>query len=238
MGYGLSPRLRGNPRCTRPPGGLSRSIPAPAGKPESGGSLKTRRTVYPRACGETLNQTAHLVSEYGPIPAPAGKPRPAPGPGSPWPVYPRACGETDDSVIVCPNSMGLSPRLRGNPPRIPPAPAAPRSIPAPAGKPASDSARTSRTTVYPRACGETSIPRENPHWLHGLSPRLRGNHPGCWRSVGRAEVYPRACGETQMLVHERMRLGGLSPRLRGNPIANSGLLQPRRSIPAPAGKPD
>ena len=52
-GYGLSPRVRGNPVLRRPPCAADGSIPAGAGEPRSCGRSASRRRVYPRGCGGT-----------------------------------------------------------------------------------------------------------------------------------------------------------------------------------------
>ena len=116
--WGLSPRLRGNPRYR----GVGES------------SIRRRRPrVYPRAYGETRRMTAADVSAWGLSPRLRGNlldtavlprklrrvyPR-AYGVeplNSPEQVYPRAYGETTAAAV--PNepqcAEGLSPRLRGN----------------------------------------------------------------------------------------------------------------------------
>ena len=50
---GLSPRGRGNPRCSRRPPPASRSIPAWAGQPTTASSTSWTVTVYPRVGGAT-----------------------------------------------------------------------------------------------------------------------------------------------------------------------------------------
>ena len=91
----------------------------------------------------------------GSIPAPAGEPQCYLPWQSPNRVYPRACGGTDGNVQVGDRTLGLSPRLRGNPLYVRPWVARAGSIPAPAGEP--DPAIRSRCKwrVYPRACGGT-----------------------------------------------------------------------------------
>ena len=49
-----------------------------------------------------------------------------------------------------------------------------RSIPAPAGEPASLREVICGTQVYPRACGGTLSDGLNVRTVYGLSPRLRG----------------------------------------------------------------
>ena len=112
-------------------------------------------------------------------------------------------------------------------------------------------------SVYPRACGGTTLALRKATTSMGLSPRLRGNRSkGCpgpgtpWSIPAPAgepscpgaplaivPVYPRACGGTSWPRPVPAGGPGLSPRLRGNlchrPVASTG----RRSIPAPAGEP-
>ena len=95
------------------------------------------RRVYPRACGGTFAEAVvvwevvglsprlrgnrqtggPLLHTDGSIPAPAGEPGPNRTTGGNRPVYPRACGGTGDVGWAARLFGGLSPRLRGNPPR-------------------------------------------------------------------------------------------------------------------------
>ena len=192
---GLSPRLRGN----RPPDQAAalplRSIPAPAGEPSLRSCSAHKFWVYPRACGGTAlapiwrqkhsGLSPRLRGNRAPscfrppfcgsIPAPAGEPVPRTWRPRGAAVYPRACGGTDETDPTANYVKGLSPRLRGNllPLREGDPPS--RSIPAPAGEPATGPRRSTSPTVYPRACGGTVSSRlEKLAWV-GLSPRLRGN---------------------------------------------------------------
>ena len=71
--------------------------------------------------------------------------------------------------------MGLSPRVRGNPPMRRTLLGYMGSIPACAGEPSSVSASMLSIGVYPRVCGGT-INFERPDGsFYGLSPRVRGN---------------------------------------------------------------
>ena len=64
--WGLSPRMRGYPRC----GGLRTphqgSIPADAGLPSSSPSSRSRSRVYPRGCGATGYILDDLSGQYTP----------------------------------------------------------------------------------------------------------------------------------------------------------------------------
>ena len=115
--------------------------------------------------------------------------------------------------------------------------------------------------VYPRVGGGTNIPVLEGDVVSGLSPRGRGNHPGCLELVDEPSrtVYPRVGGGTRLSILVGAFKDGLSPRGRGNrfvgppvhqcyrvyprvgggtarwPPAGSDALQ--RSIPAWAGEP-
>ena len=132
-------------------------------------------------------------------------------------------------------SMGLSPRVRGNPDGSAVAGGVCGSIPASAGEPCCDAVIDIMVTVYPRECGGTT--HHCIHRLHGegLSPRVRGNLvdestglsldrsiPASAgeprrnrRGPDRPRVYPRECGGTHRRRGETASGGGLSPRVRG-----------------------
>ena len=155
-GQGLSPRVRGN-RPTgisaKAPGG---SIPACAGEPPPGVRWWRPLSVYPRVCGGTregqasaatagsglsprvrgnLRFRAFSIVSRRSIPACAGEPCLSVRKQSGIRVYPRVCGGTKTSLAVCKQAVGLSPRVRGNPPGIVDYVRA-GSIPACAGEPA------------------------------------------------------------------------------------------------------
>ena len=232
------------------------SIPACAGEPAIVPLSWLRPGVYPRVCGGTSRSSYVVPFVRGLSPRvrgnrPGGSPRvvlegsiPACA-GEPWRrqasrtsrrVYPRVCGGTNcdsaDSGIV----KGLSPRVRGNPPR----PSLPYfshgSIPACAGEPPRRRSRPPQGSVYPRVCGGTTRGRRCCRSHPGLSPRVRGNPwrgdsslattrsiPACageprsgarpWRGD---RVYPRVCGGTLGTSTVEAAVAGLSPRVRGN----------------------
>ena len=86
----------------------------------------------------------------------------------------RACGERWQHPYRSGRKYGLSPRLRGTeePEQCPQDQW--RFIPAPAGNGSSFSEARASMAVYPRACGERSIPVSTEATASGLSPRLRG----------------------------------------------------------------
>ena len=192
---GLSPRLRGNRVLDRHGISIEGSIPAPAGEPLGQEVGPCRYAVYPRACGGTLRvsivpaQMAGLSPRLrgnrwrpprpcrrrGSIPAPAGEPGEPINLGEQHAVYPRACGGTPGGRTARVGPQGLSPRLRGNPNDARIRGDRRGSIPAPAGEPGATSGHGTRGTVYPRACGGTSMRSSPVKSMLGLSPRLRGN---------------------------------------------------------------
>ena len=110
--------------------------------------------LSPRMRGNLRNERRKKIAERS-IPTHAGKPaRQTPSACSRW-VYPHACGETRSAGSNRMQSMGLSPRMRGN--RRPCCIFIPsiRSIPTHAGKPIGRSRIAPARRVYPHACGET-----------------------------------------------------------------------------------
>ena len=132
---GLSPRVRGNRLADELPGAAQGSIPARAGEPAEESLREAGVSVYPRACGGTVN--SHPFTSTGPglsprvrgnrrlrgpgprcrgsIPARAGEPCRRRLCGRLDAVYPRACGGTAHAVRQSTQGSGLSPRVRGNP---------------------------------------------------------------------------------------------------------------------------
>ncbi len=159
---GLSPRVRGNRIAGLGSLPVTRSIPACAGEP-----------------GTLSNHSPHR-----------------------W-VYPRVCGGTSAGGNAPGSRQGLSPRVRGNPahdrqdpPCLGSIPACAgnrqqcgfsfwerRSIPACAGEPIQLTEPAPTLPVYPRVCGGTTG-RSRSHQAHeGLSPRVRGNRIGNFRTT-------------------------------------------------------
>ena len=152
---------------------------------------------------------------------------------------------------------GLSPRVRGNPVRRRGCDQPGGSIPACAGEPPPNRPPRTEPRVYPRVCGGTTSPGRPCRCGRGLSPRVRGNHPGgrvALRARGsipacageptvetshqaQREVYPRVCGGTGVAVDGAVQTGSLSPRVRGNPQRHRRGNTGPGSIPACAGEP-
>ena len=172
-------------------------------------------------------------------------------------VYPRVYGGT---AVECPATYadeGLSPRVRGNLPCAVQQDAAAGSIPACTGEPEPDGIDGTVLRVYPRVYGGTSLAQTeiDPH--SGLSPRVRGNPPGCagagipgrsipactgepWVRAGvwcKSGVYPRVYGGTRCFAQQANPRRGLSPRVRGNRTWNAIGTNAWRSIPACTGEP-
>ena len=165
--------------------------------------------------GNLLIVPSFLIANRS-IPAGAGEPH---GPGvsgdSHW-VYPRGCGGTDSIFILPVLSIGLSPRVRGNPVRGLLRGEGLRSIPAGAGEPVTGLPTNVPRKVYPRGCGGTNTDCRPGTRTSGLSPRVRGNpreansskdprrsipagagEPRRQESALRTKrVYPRGCGGT------------------------------------------
>ena len=152
-------------------------------------------------------------------------------------VYPRVCGGTKHATPGAGRSVGLSPRVRGNPSISRSLRYSSRSIPACAGEPIVFPPDHTDIRVYPRVCGGTQYSPVSASSPSGLSPRVRGNPgstmgglnvagsiPACAGEPERAgpccltpAVYPRVCGGTLNPGPPPPPHPGLSPRVRGNP---------------------
>ena len=239
--------------------------------------MALRTEVYPRVCGGTLPSGASGTSTKGlsprvrgnpyvgaaswtatgSIPACAGEPATSSTGRRGRRVYPRVCGGTRVATPHGAASGGLSPRVRGNPPRQPQRGDGAGSIPACAGEPANRPRSARKRRVYPRVCGGTVWSATGDWAAAGLSPRVRGNRRPPRRAGGRPgsipacagephcesgswmllRVYPRVCGGTLFRVPQPPSFAGLSPRVRGNPRSDASLHDASGSIPACAGEP-
>ena len=216
-------------------------------------------------------------NRLGSIPACAGEPSAAASSASASTVYPRVCGGTSVPGWRILTGLGLSPRVRGTSPGITTTPipteaipacagnlvlaagklAYTRSIPACAGEPTRARTASAMAGVYPRVCGGTRRRQRLTLYVHGLSPRVRGNPdvrytqiverrsiPACAGEPPERPpqppppaVYPRVCGGTPRPRFGSPRQWGLSPRVRGNRRKTTLAGYPSRSIPACAGEP-
>ena len=172
-------------------------------------------------------------------------------------VYPRVYGGTYTGLMLSTVHIGLSPRVRGNPPFIFAISFDLRSIPACTGEPSEATYQRKSCQVYPRVYGGTRD--QSPPVLRagGLSPRVRGNPGGSSTSWAAARsipactgepwagpvfcsgsgVYPRVYGGTRDQSPPVLRAGGLSPRVRGNLAPQTERPGPDGSIPACTGEP-
>ena len=274
---GLSPRVRGNRRNGSGNWRRRGTIPACAGEPPVSAKHCQHVRDYPRVCGGTsfaqrlyvhtwglsprVRGNQHLMTEIsekeGTIPACAGEP------DEEWVHrlyrgdYPRVCGGTSSASSTIVRSMGLSPRVRGNPGNSNPVMSASGTIPACAGEPSTLLAARRMFRDYPRVCGGTMTRQISASDTPGLSPRVRGNLrprrripgqdgtiPACAGEPHQSRVfclserdYPRVCGGTDLAVLTHLEHAGLSPRVRGNPGPPGHLWIIRGTIPACAGEP-
>ncbi len=276
--YGLSPRVRGNLFHVAVPLGMPGPIPAGAGEPFGGLEDDNGYGAYPRGCGGTSGYSGIIATFVGlsprvrgnptdvPIQICGGRPIPA-GAGEPAPwrrwsrmptAYPRGCGGTRVQLRRGLCSSGLSPRVRGNLPKVGAEIILLGPIPAGAGEPHRDMVMTDDHWAYPRGCGGTDEIHEVASHSDGLSPRVRGNqrlglgNTGLLRPIpaGAGEpvpvsgeacggwAYPRGCGGTGWQGEGGDPQMGLSPRVRGNLEWMRRGTGTARPIPAGAGEPD
>ena len=274
---GLSPRGRGNLASRPPVLRRHRSIPAWAGEPGVPHFPTHVNPVYPRVGGGTFPGGWWSPSVLGlsprgrgnrldcccyfpgirSIPAWAGEPVSGQSPVPMSVVYPRVGGGTIIGLVLLRVGFGLSPRGRGNPPRIISLITNFGSIPAWAGEPISTPRPWPPSRVYPRVGGGTGCATPPACRPMGLSPRGRGNQSGGiipmskWGSIpawageptpGGAAipplgVYPRVGGGTALPHDADEGDVGLSPRGRGNRSPTVAKHFRSGSIPAWAGEP-
>ena len=192
-----------------------RSIPACAGEPLGSVPLLYTTEVYPRVCGGThegqqpgggirglsprvrgnLARCRQPRNRRRSIPACAGEPATGSWAIYPGPVYPRVCGGTTSAPLKPKSVSGLSPRVRGNPLKLPRRLGRGRSIPACAGEPTRYLGHSVDTTVYPRVCGGTIADLLAETANNGLSPRVRGNQYMTGRPAESAGSIPACAGE-------------------------------------------
>ena len=214
------------------------------------------RGLSPRVRGN-LPPAFRRLCRPGSIPACAGEPLSAMTSVLPDRVYPRVCGGTAQSGPPAAQCAGLSPRVRGNLDLAGRRIRERGSIPACAGEPKARFVSDSQRWVYPRVCGGTVGRCHSHNTPPGLSPRVRGNHPGgnCGDAqpgsipacagepqlpppiARRIAVYPRVCGGTPLIGSPGAQPSGLSPRVRGNLLAFGHRQPDVGSIPACAGEP-
>ena len=234
--FGSSPRVRGKPSTFNDSGGVSRLIPARAGKTTAQSGKDAKERAHPRACGENCRGGSKTGRRGGSSPRVRGKQRRGAG-GAAHPVaHPRACGENEPGLDLADPASGSSPRVRGKRRARSRSSRCTRLIPARAGKTTMMATIRTRRPAHPRACGENLRLVGDTHQRRGSSPRVRGkrrNSAGLQHSPG---LIPARAGKTVF----RPRLNGLragsSPRVRGKLMSFHLSPSKRRLIPARAGK--
>ena len=274
---GPSPRVRGSRRLPRAVAVLVGSIPACAGKPIGAGGGSSVAGVHPRVCGEapatcptcptmrgpsprvrgSLGDAVDATTRARSIPACAGKPGSGRRACVCRGVHPRVCGEALERQPTRKGFIGPSPRVRGSRHHGDQVRGERGSIPACAGKPASEPSMRRCSRVHPRVCGEARLMGKQEDKAPGPSPRVRGSPadvgsvrrgqgsiPACagkpcgrQPAAGSTAVHPRVCGEARRITGLTRAGSGPSPRVRGSPIRRSDRPRWRGSIPACAGKP-
>ncbi len=220
-GWGLSPRVRGNPAVPHSCAPTIGPIPARAGQPVMAPPVAMTMKAYPRACGATHhrgNQRAQqrglsprvrgnpcnnpgYYCPQGPIPARAGQPAARqPSPRRPG-AYPRACGATRHRCLFLQQLEGLSPRVRGNRGDVALGQGAVGPIPARAGQPLPGGRGRCRSKAYPRACGATQVMLNRTSPMVGLSPRVRGNLSPTRCGFSRRGPIPARAGQPAKSTH-------------------------------------
>ena len=146
--------------------------------------------------------------------------------------------------------------MRGKARRSIPPFSAPRIIPAGAGKSGWWGRRRGVRRDHPRGCGEKEPGELRAQLLRGSSPRVRGKADGgvvveefggiipagAGKSAGERQAealfrdHPRGCGEKQDARFRPFQRLGSSPRVRGKGLRDMAPDDPRRIIPAGAGK--
>ena len=199
--------------------------------------LASAQGLSPRVRGKLANN-AMRPTLAGSIPACAGEaPRSEGRNAGRW-VYPRVCGGSRRFPRWRRQSRGLSPRVRGKRRRWRRCWYRPGSIPACAGEAPRRPTGVKAARVYPRVCGGSGGIVCRPVRVEGLSPRVRGKHPGAFSPVSQARsipacageagsaggagswgrVYPRVCGGSSASYQSCAAISGLSPRVRGKRV--------------------
>ena len=274
---GLSPRTRGNQPLAAVADLAVGPIPADAGEPARSSISTSGDRAYPRGRGGTRHHRTRSkrgpglsprtrgnhrrapgdLALSGPIPADAGEPLAYDSAADIIGAYPRGRGGTPRQRRRWRQSMGLSPRTRGNHQVGRSQNGASGPIPADAGEPSRALGCARGSGAYPRGRGGTSQFPAADYRPLGLSPRTRGNPSydididgalrpipadageppsPCWPPIPR-RAYPRGRGGTRHSAEAVSMIRGLSPRTRGN---LSRVVVPNDQcgpIPADAGEP-
>ena len=253
---GSSPRVRGKQLDRLARRGLTRLIPACAGKTAPRFAGRRDEWAHPRVCGENYNPDLHICVQPGSsprvrgkrnsenardlsrglIPACAGKTGTRTRPRPPIWAHPRVCGENLGIESRLRIFCGSSPRVRGKLSETPYRSIGSRLIPACAGKTATKSRSPARCQAHPRVCGENSNLRCLIFVESGSSPRVRGKLHRPTRKGQTPGLIPACAGKTQVRRATDAASAGSSPRVRGKRGAGEFPVAVRGLIPACAGK--
>ena len=193
---GLSPACAGEPGLVDPGSRVSEVYPRVCGGTSVAGTLgNPLGGLSPRVRGNRQRPCSMMAARRS-IPACAGEPTPRLRPTRTERVYPRVCGGTIQQNPETISGWGLSPRVRGNQPRL--------------------HNSTAVKSVYPRVCGGTGAGTGGRAMGRRSIPACAGEPLGvlCWHRLG--PVYPRVCGGTHRKNKNHEYNHGLSPRVRGN----------------------
>ena len=188
------------------------------GTPDTDLREELERGLSPRVRGNHAHGV-RIAAALGSIPACTGEPAQQKVSRISVLVYPRVYGGTRMTFCRRSPTIGLSPRVRGNPPRLATGYCQVRSIPACTGEPRRRPGPRLLLRVYPRVYGGTPLLYDMSTIRRGLSPRVRGNHhadalrhliersiPACTGEpccrvprTRRLTVYPRVYGGTRSI---------------------------------------
>ena len=233
--------MRGKPTRYSRSGGLTRLIPACAGKTPVLFDFVVLSTAHPRVCGENVPGEVTDLSAAGSSPRVRGKPRPQHRAGHrPGLIpacagktramgrdrrsdqaHPRVCGENSTVYTPVSRAAGSSPRVRGKPGVLEEEAALLGLIPACAGKTAVWAADRSPGSAHPRVCGENLRVRSKITGEWGSSPRVRGKLPRAPRHRLHPRLIPACAGKTQAWSAARS-LSAAHPRVCGENPARAG----------------
>ena len=176
---GSSPRVRGKQLDRLARRGLTRLIPACAGKTAPRFAGRRDEWAHPRVCGENYNPDLHICVQPGSsprvrgkrnsenardlsrglIPACAGKTGAMKCLGGVRRAHPRVCGENTNTNKKPAGKIGSSPRVRGKLAISTSEGHGRGLIPACAGKTWGSKAGLESSAAHPRVCGENSAKR-------------------------------------------------------------------------------
>ena len=176
-GWGLSPRVRGNPQQLDEALTALGSIPACAGQPIRAAGPARRPGVYPRVCGATVAVREPATPETG--------------------LSPRVRGNRPKAHAV-PGSCGSIPACAGQPAAEVFLMEGPWVYPRVCGATADEDGPLKPTGVYPRVCGATGRLSSACTARSGLSPRVRGNpSPGMGKTSSTGSI-PACAGQPSL----------------------------------------